>query len=128
MPNKDQGTYNTTKTEEDGPNDIDSDNGIKDTEDVDQKGSQEKDKEDAHTKIIYEERNNPKVTNDHSLQIKLVASFTITYQRGERHVFATSKGQGAMHSSSTPMKYKGKQPVKEEEDDHEEEDNVSSFT
>ena len=36
-------------------------------------------------------------------------------------MFAASKGQGAMHSSSTPMKDKGKQQVKEENEKHQEE-------
>ena len=36
-------------------------------------------------------------------------------------MFSASKEQGAMNSSSTPMKDKGKQQMKEEEDNHEEE-------
>ena len=109
MPNKDQGASKIEKIEEDSPKDLDSDNDIKDSEDANQKGRQEQDKEYAHTKIIHEEKNSPKVTNDQVFQVKLVAPFPLTYQRGERHVFAASKGKGAMHSSSTPMKEKGKQ-------------------
>ena len=54
------------------------------------------------------------VTNDTGFQVKLVAPFHFTYQREKRHVFAASKGQGAMPSSSTQMTDKGKQQVKEE--------------
>ena len=50
-----------------------------------------------------------------------MAPFTITYQKGRRHVFAALKRQGAMHSSSKPLKDKGKQQLKKEEDNHEEE-------
>ena len=53
--------------------------------------------------------------------MKLVAPFPLIYQRGERHVFSTSKGQGAMPSSSTQNIYKGKKKMKEEEENHEEE-------
>ena len=91
-PNTDQSASNSAKIEEDSPKDLDRGNVIKNTKDADQKGNQEQDKEGAHTEIIYEEGNSPKDTNDHSLKIKLVAPFTNTYKRGERHVFATSKG------------------------------------
>ena len=55
------------------------------------------------------------------MQVELVVPFPITYQRGVRHVFASSKGQGAMSSSSAQMIDKGEEQVKEEEGDHEEE-------
>ena len=44
MPNKAHGTSNIAKIEKDSPKILDSDDGIKDSEYADQKGSQEQDK------------------------------------------------------------------------------------
>ena len=82
---------------------------------------EDKDEEDTNEDIIDKNKISLKVTNDEDMQMKHVKPFPLTYQRGERHVFDASKGQGAMPSSSNQKIEKGKQKVKEEEENHEEE-------
>ena len=44
--------------------------------------------------------------------MKLIKTFPLTYQRGERHVFVAFKGQGTMPSSSAQRLDKGKEKLK----------------
>ena len=106
------GTSNSEKIEHGSLEGLGSKESLKEVEDAYQKDSQEQGKKDTHTEIIHEEENSLKVISDQILQVKLMAPFTITYQKGRRHVFAASKRQGAMHSSSKPVKDNGKQPLK----------------
>ena len=106
------GTSNSEKIEHGSLEGLGSKESLKEVEDAYQKDNQEQGKKDTHTEIIHEEENSLKVISDQTLQVKLMAPFTITYQKGRRHVFSASKRQGAMHSSSKPVKDKGKQPLK----------------
>ena len=49
----------------------------------------------------------------------IITPLPLTYQRGPRLVFAASKRQGTMPSTLAQPLDKGKQKVKEEEEDHE---------
>ena len=121
---------NVANMEDDNVEDMEEDNNDEDqgndtsmggNESASQEGRQEQEEEYTHAGIINEEKSTLNVTNDGDIQMKLITPFPLTYQIGERHVFAASKGQGAMPSSSTQNIDKVKQKMKEEEENHEEE-------
>ena len=78
-----------------------------------QRDCQQQSSKEIHTENILEEKENPRAVDDQIVQAKFVTPFTIPYQRGRRHVFAASKRQGAMHSSSKLVKDKITKTVKD---------------
>ena len=98
--------------EDDNDEDHDSDDSMGENESAPQEGSQEKNEEDTNRGIIDGKKSNLKVYHEEYIQMKLIKPFPLTYQRGERHVFAAFKGQGTMPSSSAQRLDKGKEKLK----------------
>ena len=54
-------------------------------------------------------------SNGEGTKMSKIEPFSLTYQRGSRHVYVASKRQGAMTSTLAKHLDKGKEKVKEEE-------------
>ena len=69
--------------------------------------------------IIDVNKGSLEINHNEGILVDKFCFFPLTYQKGSRLVFYTSKRQATMPSTSSQPLDKGKQRVKEEEEDHE---------